>query len=79
MMDILSVIGLFCGIISLFFAMVAALSYFKIKKLLNMLNDYEIDRTMPFFEKHRRRTYAYTLLCVIFTLATIVLSLIVNI
>ncbi|MBQ7225614.1 MAG: hypothetical protein IJX02_03315 [Clostridia bacterium] len=72
----LQISGLICGCIALFFALVTGLTYFRIKKFISLINESQMEEAMPIIEKQRRRVYGYLVASSIFTLATIVLSII---
>lgn len=78
-MDTLQIIGLLCGCCALFFALVTAIMYFKIKKFISLITEDQYEQAGPIIEKQRSRVFAYTIISSIFTVATIVLSFIVNI
>ncbi|WP_405354739.1 hypothetical protein [Ruminococcus sp.] len=76
-MESLEIIGLICGCCALFFAIVTGLTYFRIKKLISLISEDLLEQALPIIEKQRRRVYAYIILSSIFTVATVVLSIIV--
>ncbi len=78
-MDIVQTIGIFCGCIALFFALVAGILYFKLKKFISLITEDQLKQAMPIFEKQRRRLYTYVVISCLFCIATIVFSIIVNI
>ena len=75
-MEALEIIGLISGCCALFFAMVAGLTYFRINKLLSLINEDQLEEAAPIIEKQRRRVYAYLVLSCIFTVLTIVMSIV---
>lgn len=75
-MEALEILGLISGCCALFFAIVAGLTYFRINKLLSLISEDLLDQAAPIIEKQRRRVYAYVILSCIFTVATVVLSII---
>lgn len=77
-MEPIQIIGLFCGCVAIFFALVAGFTYMKINKLFSLITEDQIEKVMPIVEKQRRRIFAYLMISSIFTIATIVLSVIHN-
>lgn len=75
-MEALEIIGLISGCCALFFAMVAGLTYFRINKLLSLINEDQLEEAAPIIEKQRCRVYAYLVLSCIFTVLTIVMSIV---
>ena len=71
--------GLLCGSLALFFAFVAGLTYFKIKKLFSLIDESQYDAVMPIVDKQRKRVYVEMLLCALLTIATVVLTIIYNV
>ena len=78
MMDTLQIIGLLCGCFALFFALTTAILYFKVKKFCSLISDEQLEQAAPIIEKQQKKVFAYTIISSIFTIATIVLSIIVN-
>ena len=70
------VFGLICGFIALFFAFVAGLTLFKIKKLFSLIDESQYEQVMPFVEKQRKRVYIETLLSALFTVITVILAVV---
>ena len=77
-MTVVQVLGLMCGGLALFFAFVAGLTYFKIKKLFSLIDESQYEEVMPIVEKQRRRVYIETFLSVLFTVTTVVLAIVNN-
>ena len=75
-MDGIQICGIICGALALFFALVAGMTYMKIKKLFTLIDESQYEAIMPFVEKQRKRVYFEALLCVLLTIATAVLSVI---
>ena len=71
-------LGIACGCLALFFAFVAGLTYFKIKKLFSLIDESQYEAVMPIVDKQRKRVHFEMLMCALFTIATVVLSLIYN-
>ena len=71
-------LGIVCGCLALFFAFVAGLTYFKIKKLFSLIDESQYDAVMPIVDKQKKRINVEMLLCALLTIATVVLSLIHN-
>ena len=71
----LEILGLICGCGALFFAIVTGLTYFRIKKFISLINEDLYEQAMPIIEKQRRRVYAYLVLSCIFTVLTLVFSI----
>ena len=63
---------------ALFFAFVAGLTYFKLRKLLTLIDESQLEQIMPFIEKQRKRVYIETSLSALLTLATLVLAIVNN-
>lgn len=79
MMGPIQIIGLLCGCFALFFALVTAITYFKLKKFFTLISEEQFEQAEPIIEKQRRRIFAYTILSSIFTVLTIVFSFVANI
>ncbi len=79
MMDTIQIIGLLCGCFALFFALATAIMYFKIKKFISLITEEQFEQAEPIIEKQRRRVFAYTILSSVFTVATIIFSVVSNI
>lgn len=77
-MEAIKILGLISGCLALFFALVAGMTFFKIKKLLSIIDESQYEAVMPFVEKQRKRVYIETLLCALLTIATVVFTLIYN-
>ena len=77
-MNTIQTIGLLCGCFALFFALVTAIMYFKIKKFFTLITEEQFEQAAPIIEKQRRRIFAYTIISSIFTVATIILSFVAN-
>lgn len=75
-MDAIKFIGLLCGGMALFFAIIAGILYYKIKKLFSLIDESQYEQVMPIVEKQRRKVYINTLISVLFTIATVVLAII---
>ena len=78
-MDIIQVIGIFCGCVALFFALVAGILHFKLKRFISMITEDQVKQAMPFFVKHRKRLYTYVVISCVFSIATVIFAFIVNI
>ena len=74
----IQICGLICGCVALFFALIAGMTYFKIKKLFSLIDESQYEAVMPIVEKQRRRVYIETLLSGILAIATVVLAIINN-
>ncbi len=72
------ILGLTCGCLALFFALVAGLTYFKIRKLFSIIDESQYEAVMPIVEKQRKRVYIEALLCALLTIATVVLTIVYN-
>lgn len=72
----IQVFGVICGLVALFFAFVAGLTFFKIKKLFSLIDESQYEQVMPFVEKQRKRVYIETLLSALFTVITVVLAVV---
>ncbi len=77
-MGVIQTLGLICGCVSLLFAAMAAMRYFKIKKLFNLIDESQYDKVMPIVEQQRRRVYIEVLLCSLFTIATVIFTIVNN-
>ncbi|MBE6674041.1 MAG: hypothetical protein E7596_02920 [Ruminococcaceae bacterium] len=77
-MELVQIIGMFCGLIALFFALSAGILYFKIKKFLSLITEEQLKSALPIFEKQRRRLYTFATVSCIFTIATVIISIVVN-
>ena len=72
----LQICGVVSGLLALFFAFVAALTHFKIKKLFSLIDESQYEAVMPFVEMQRKRVYVETLICIFLTIVTAVLALV---
>ena len=70
------ILGLIFGCGALFFAIVTGLTYFRIKKFISLIDEEMYEQAIPIIEKQRRRIYAYVVLSCIFTVLTLVFSII---
>lgn len=75
-MTAIQVFGLICGCIALLFALIAALTYFRIKKLFSIIDESQYEAVMPIVEKQKKRVYVETLLSGAFAIATVILAII---
>jgi len=72
-------LGIICGCLALFFALVAGMTHFKIKKLLSIIDESQYESLASFIEKQRTRVYIETLICVLLTIATAVFAITNNV
>lgn len=75
-MSAIQIFGLICGCIALLFSIVAALTYFKIKKLFSIIDESQLEAVESIIEKQKRRVYVETLISGAFAIATVVLAVI---
>ena len=75
-MGVIPFLGIVCGGFSLLFAAVAAMIYFKIKKLYSLIDESQYEQVEQIVEQQRRKIHISLLLSSIFTIATIVLSVV---
>lgn len=75
-MTAVQICGLICGGLALLFALIAGLTYFKLKKLFSIIDESQYEQILPFVEKQRKRVYIETLISALFTVATVVLALV---
>ena len=78
-MGVIPFLGLVCGGLSLFFAAIAAMIYFKIKKLYSLIDESQYEQVAPIVEQQRRRIHISLLLSSLFTIATIIFSIVYNV
>lgn len=72
----LQISGLICGCLALFFAFIAGLLYFKLKKLFYIIDEEQYEQLLPFIEKQRKKVYFSTSISALLSVATVVLSLV---
>lgn len=58
-------IGLILGFSSIFFGFVAILLYFKVRKLISLLAEEQIEAATPFIQKQYKRIKTFLLICTI--------------
>ena len=75
-MTVIQIFGLICGCIALLFSLIAAITYFKIKKLFSLIDESQYEAVMPIVNKQRRMVYIETLVAGAFSVATVVLAII---
>lgn len=77
-MEAIQFFGLLCGFFAVFFGVIAFIIYMKIKKLFSLIDESQVEQVLPIVEKQRKKVYINMYLSCLFTIITLVLSIIYN-
>ena len=72
----MQVIGLICGCLSLFFASIAGVTYYKLKQFFSLVDEEYMDEAIKIGEKQKKKITVSLILCSVFTVATLIFSII---
>ena len=72
----MQVLGLICGCLSLFFASIAGVTYYKLKQFFSLVDEEYMEEALKIGEKQKKKISISLIICSIFTVATLVFSII---
>ncbi len=75
-MEWYNLIGLIASLMSMFSGFVAILLYFKVRKLVSLLTDEQLEGAGPFIQKQYKKIKIFLLVCFVLGIAGVILMLI---
>lgn len=75
-MEWYNIVGIIFSLISMFSGFVAILLYFKVRKLISLLTDDQIEGATPFIQKQYKRIKTFLFVCMLLGITGVILMLI---